>query len=347
MGRPRLPLTAEQESEILKKYQDGVAKNAICKEYGFSSTVVDRLLKEAGIKRRDVHEANTVKIPPENEIVVLDNYLKKKMGLQTAGAEFGYPQSTVESILKRNHVKKREYVEAKQLLRRYSCDDDFFKNQCPDMAYVLGFIAADGNISKKENGVFINLAAMDGEILERMAISMKLTRPISYYTKKQTGQELCKLSVFSHEWKHDLAKYGITSAKTFTLQPPLLLSKKYYADYIRGYFDADGSVFARHNKKFHDRAGVKIAGASKVMMEWIRDTLANQYNVYTPTFRVQYVSDGKTAMYEYGLSNKAMTQRFYDVIYGNHPNLYLMRKFEKFTSLLEETPRDSGPKVLG
>ena len=237
MGRARIFTDIEKEN-ILKDYSEGKSLAELMREYHCGREVLVRLLDENGVQRRNIHNKYIGIVPEENKQKVIDNYLFKKQGLQTAGKEFGYNQGMVESILKEAGIKKRTYTEAKQEGRKYSCND---KEQNSNMAYVLGFIAADGSIAKKENAIHINLSAIDGEILERIKLITESTRPIKYYTKNSTGQELVKFSVWSHEWKKDLEIYGITPAKTFTLKPPTFLNKKYAKDYIRGYFDADGS----------------------------------------------------------------------------------------------------------
>jgi hypothetical protein len=336
----KITFSEEEVNDIISEYMNGKSKRKIAIEKQVSQGIIDRTLRENDIEIRGVSVTNSKEIPLENESVVIDNYLNKNMGLQTAGKEFGYSQKVVETILKRNNIKKRTYVEAKQIQRKYSCNDEFFKTPSHDMAYVLGFLAADGSISKKENGIFINLNQKDAEILEKIKIATKSTRPINYYIKKSTEQNLCKFSVWSHEWKHDLAKYGVTPNKTFTLQPPTLLPSEFHIDYIRGYFDADGSVCIRHNRVIEDKPMVKIDGASKAMMDWISETLSKEYSIYTSAYYTKQLTDSNTIMYSYNIYRFDMVQKFYNEIYKNNPFLYLQRKRDKFTSLLS-TPRDS------
>lgn len=338
MGRARI-FTNEEKEKILKDYSEGKSLAELMREYHCGREVLIRFLDENGIQRRNTHNRNIALIPEENKQKVIDNYLFKKQGLQTAGKEFGYNQGMVESILKEAGIKKRTYTESKQEGRKYSCNDNFFKEQNSNMAYVLGFIAADGSIAKKENAIHINLSAIDGEILERIKTVTESTRPVKYYTKNTTGQELVKFSVWSHEWKKDLEIYGITPAKTFTLQPPTFLNKKYCKDYIRGYFDADGSVWPKKMENGTYIPNVKICGASKDMMQWIRDILANEYGIVCNL--VKYNIPNGTVMYDINITSYEKLNRFYDLLYKDNPELYLLRKKEKFDSLIKNIPRDS------
>ena len=345
MGRPyKIVFSEEETQEIIQKYQNGIAKNALAKEKNVSVSVINRILVENDIDIRGIAEANGKEIPIEHEHIVISNYLDKKQGLSSAGKEFGYSQKVVETILKRNGIKKRSYEESKQQQRRYQCNDEFFKTPSSNMAYILGFMAADGSIAKKENGIFINLNAIDGEILEKIRIITESTRPISYYIKNTTQQHLCKFSVWSAEWKRDLAKYNIVPAKTFILKPPTLLPSKYYKDFIRGYFDADGCVMIRKNKIAKNKPLIKIDGASKAMMDWIRDILANQYHIYTPSYHTKVCSDAGTIMYSYAINAYDMIEKFYHLMYDDNPELFLKRKKDKFDSLLN-TPRDSSSSI--
>ena len=97
------------------------------------------------------------------------NYIEKKQGLCTAGKEYGISQHMMEKILKKYGITKRTYTEAKQEGRKYPCNDNFFKIQNADMGYILGFIAADGYISSKENCISIEIQEQDKDILFQIA----------------------------------------------------------------------------------------------------------------------------------------------------------------------------------
>ena len=210
------------------------------------------------------------------------NYVVNKQGLGTAGKEFGISQYMMEKILKKYQIPKRTYTEAKQVGRKFPCNDNFFKIQSADMAYILGFLAADGYVSKNENCISMELQAKDKEILDRIAKVTKITRPITVQQRKN-GNYTATLRNWSFEWKKDLSHYGIVNKKTFILSPPELLNSKYYIDYIRGYFDGDGSlsITPAVNGKgtTYNKYSFEIVGASKREMDWIYKTLVVNYGI--------------------------------------------------------------------
>ena len=263
------------------------------------------------------------------------NYVELHQGLQTAGKQFGISQFMMEKILKEYGIKKRTYTEAKQIGRKYTCDDNYFKNQNNEMAYILGLIASDGSISKKENLVAIQLQEEDKYILEKIREITKTQRPLEEYIRRETGHKIYSFRNWSSEWKKDLAHYGIFPQKTFTLQPPLFLNKKYNIDYIRGYFDGDGSIYRIESQ---NRVFFEITGASKIMIDWIYDQLTNQYHIYTNKKTQETLANG-TVMYKIKIGDKTELKKLYNLLY-DEKNFYLKRKKEKFENLLN-IPRDS------
>lgn len=268
---------------------------------------------------------------------VIDNYVIKKQSLATCGKEFGLSQKVVETLLKDNHINKRTYTEARQEGRKYSCNDNFFKYQNSDMAYILGLIASDGNVAKKENLVTIELLTKDKEILEKIREKTKSTREIKDYVKSTTGQETSKFCVWSKNWKDDLGKYGIFPNKTFTLTPPLFLDNKFFIDYLRGYFDGDGTIYKR---KYGN--AFEIVGASKPVILWMISQLANVYGIcanFTSTITLS-----GTVMYKLNVEKADMLKRLYNLLYDTEDCLYLKRKKENFNSLVNIS-RDSNTSV--
>lgn len=278
------------------------------------------------------------KISQEIAQQVIERY-NNGLGLATAGKPWGYSQRVVETLLKINNIKKRNYVESKQISRLYSVNDNFFKEQNSEMAYILGFLAADGNISKVGNEIRIQLHKQDTELLEQIKEKIQSTRPLKYYINN-SGSETVTLVIFSSEWKKDLYKYNITPQKTHTLQQPTNLSEKYFMDYIRGFFDGDGCIYYEEKNPKH--CSWAIAGASKNIINWIANILINNYSLRTTKGVTERISSNNTPLYTisfYGYNN---IEKIYKALYYNGC-LCLNRKKKKFEVILDNIPRDSTP----
>lgn len=281
----------------------------------------------------------TLEISKEIEEKVIKNYLDNKLSLVNSGKEFGLTQKVVERILRDYGVKKRTYSEAKQLSRKYSCDDNYFKQQNHNMAYILGLLASDGSISKKENLISIVLKSEDSELLKKIAIETKVSRPLDNFFGNNTQNYYTSFRNWSKTWKDDLQHYGIVPQKTFTLTPPDLLLPEYRIDYIRGYFDGDGSIYSVESQ---NRVFFEVTGASKPLIDWIRNELLNNYHILLNK-ESKEIKDNGTIMYKIKIGSKEELIKLYNLFYSND-SLYLERKKKQFELLLN-IPRDSNSSI--
>lgn len=324
----KINFTEQQINYIITQYLNKKSKNKIAKEFQVNPSVINRILLENKINIR------SKKIPPRKQVSeeiqqkIIDNYIQGK-GLIAAGKSFGCSQKVVETILKNHGIKKRTYEESKQAQRIYSLNDDFFKIQTPDMAYILGFIAADGCVSAKENSLSIQLQKQDTELLEKIKDIVQSTRPLDFYTTHQ-GRDTVKFQVWSAAWKKDLMVYNIVPNKTFTLKPPTFLKRSLYKDYIRGYFDGDGCIYYRNND--YAQCNWEIVGASKEMIIWIREFLATEYGIVNNKILTSTLDSG-VIMYKTTYGGKEKISKIYNALY--YPNcLTLQRKKEKIETIL-------------
>lgn len=327
----RIEFEPEQIQEIIEKYINGVTKTALSKEYNVSNTVINRIFAENGISSRSVSEANSKQVPEEIAEKVIYNYCVLKKGLIPSGAPFGLQQYMVEKVLKEYGIQKRTYVESKDLLRKYEVKDDYFKTQSHNMAYILGLIASDGNIAKKENCIRIQLADYDKEILDKVNEELGNTRPVKVHPRSDSDHDTADLRVFSSTMKKDLAHYNIVPNKTETLKPPYFLQKEFIISYIRGYFDGDGSVSEAGTNR--NVLNFSICGASKEVLEWMRSYFAEEYAIINNGLYKDTLPSGKPFWRLSYYSDKA--KKIYSLLYNNN-GLYMARKYERFTQLVNK-----------
>ena len=244
----------------------------------------------------------------------------------------------VKDTLKKYGIHIRSYGEAaalsnKNRIKYPNKDVDFFKKESSDMAWILGFLASDGTIGKNSNQIKISLSIKDKEILEQIKKVIKLDEPIKEYTTN-TGYDACTLQWTCEEHKKDLAQYFIVPAKTFILKPPYKLSRKYWIDYIRGYFDGDGSVNLIKNGNGRGNGNLRwqICGAQREVLEWIINFLYEEYNI--PKVSILVRQTGQHPLYYFQYSSTS-TRQIYNILYT--PNsLFLKRKKDKYEEILQK-----------
>jgi len=141
---------------------------------------------------------------------------------------------------------------------KYKIDYNFFKKWTPKMAYVIGFIFADGSLEDAPyiRGKYIRIANTDLFIIQKIKKVIKSGHTI---VRRQydhpNRKDLFLLRIGSHKIYNDLLKFGLCPRKSLIIKFPKM-PKKYFLYFLRGYFDGDGSIMSR------GKYGVKIAFTS-------------------------------------------------------------------------------------
>lgn len=156
-----------------------------------------------------------------------------------------YPVGGADKVQEKLPNRNRKAIQsmaAKHKINQWTYDENFFESiDCPEKAYWLGFIWADGYITKTKS-FGIELAIKDKEHLEKLQKDLKSNTRIKERNKESFGKEnsSCILEFRNLKMVSDLQNIGLVSNKTYNLPIPKI-SEKYYRDFIRGFFDGDGT----------------------------------------------------------------------------------------------------------
>ncbi len=134
---------------------------------------------------------------------------------------------------------------------------DFFKTWNAEMAYVLGYFAADGSMIRNRRGAcFIEFESIDSLLIRRVRSALVSTHHIGVRRRNESNKnQHCtyRLQVGSIEMYADLVKLGFTSRKSLSMRFPRV-PDDYLEHFVRGYFDGDGNVyFKQHTVKARKR----------------------------------------------------------------------------------------------
>ena len=150
----------------------------------------------------------------------------------------------------------------------------------PELAYAVGLITTDGNLSK--DGRHIAMRSSDYDQLENFRKSLKLSNKIGApkisgpYTKK-----ICyRLQFGDVEFYRWLLHVGLFPAKTYTIGP-LQIPDEFFRDFLRGHLDGDGTIVGyqdaynafKNAKYVYTRLFVRFISASRTHMEWIQSNI--------------------------------------------------------------------------
>jgi hypothetical protein len=192
----------------------------------------------------------------------------------------------------------------------------------PELAYACGLIATDGSLSK--DGRHINLTSKDVEQLETFKRCIGINNKIAW---KSSGsyRNSCTYVQFGdvvlYKW---LISIGITPKKTFTIGV-VNIPDNYFADYLRGEFDGDGSTHAYWDTRWHSSVSLYLTFvcASKKHLRWLRGGIKRMFK-----------ADGLIRCYTnhvpYLLFAKTEARKVFEAMYYSDAIPFLKRKKDKF-----------------
>lgn len=191
----------------------------------------------------------------------------------------------------------------------------FDKIDNSEKAYWLGFLYADGAVSKDRNTVELSLKASDIEHLRKF-------RDFLGFDKNKTifcDDVRCRLQFSNKHTKYCLCKLGCLPQKSLILTFPSeqQVSNKFIKDFIRGYIDGDGSIMLNTAKTCGrlNILGTKAFLESLVsIMGWKRNSIQKRGNIFSIEWCGYYVL------------------KYLEEIYSQS-DVYLDRKYQKFLQI--------------
>ena len=196
---------------------------------------------------------------------------------------------------------------------------NFEKIDTEEKAYWLGFLYADGNVSKSEDKIELSLAEVDLKHIQKFKEFMGIENKICY----REQQKAYRISFRSQSCKQDLIDKGCVPAKSLILKFPNeeQVPKELIRHFIRGYFDGDG-WFTNTEKCFQTGIiGTKefIEGTFKYLEENNIKTTCKIFN--------------KGNVFKYNLNSYYDVKKFLNWIYKDS-NIYLDRKYEHYLDFI-------------
>lgn len=334
-------MTQQEIQLIITDYENGTVFDELCKKYHHKYQTIRKILIDNNIHIRNKseagHKATKYDVPQDIQIKIIQNY-NNGMGLIASGTEFGIGYYKVKKILEDHNIhirNKREGIQARNVaLRKYHFNENYFKNINANVAYVLGFLAADGSISLNSNCIKITLAEKDSELLEKIKKEFEYDGVIKHKTTND-GFDIATLEVNSAIYKEDLKRYNIVPNKTFSFSISENIPKQYWIDFIRGYWDGDGTICTAGKNAIRS----SLCGANKQTLEQIVEFLETYYDI--PKVSIQ-MAMRKNPLYYIQYSSNS-TKKLFEAFYYSDNILFLERKYKKFCELCIDNkyPRDS------
>jgi len=255
--------------------------------------------------------------------------------------------TTVQSWMKKLDIPRRSHSEGgiiSKSNRRHHWNEGFFDTLTPDVAYVIGFIIADGwlstnqyranyniSISQKEKGILSTIAEAAGCDPQQVA-------PMG-------GSYVLRMwSAHAKETLIDI--YGIPAGRTksYVSRIPRVILKddNNLPHFIRGYFDGDGTV---------GFASFGFTSGSSILLNQVSDVLVTKCDIF-PDESAKWQLGGyekkdgsRSGAYRSVWYSIISCRAFAQYIYGHNldvwgSSLFLERKRKTFQQLFFEPWRE-------
>lgn len=226
-------------------------------------------------------------------------------------------------------------------MSKYYYNEDYFKKiDTSEKAYWLGFLYADGCITRfyrneklKSMSLELTLQDEDCEHLIKFRDALESNVPIQHKIIKNKYKS-DRIVINCTNMCRDLINLGCTPTKSLTLEFPNnnILPDEYLGDFIRGYFDGDGGVSytegmyynRARNKEYKQYNYVCYFCGNKQFLTKLK------YILERNNIKVSDLKEDKRSnainIYIYGSQNIEVFKNF---IYKNN-SVNLSRKYDKF-----------------
>lgn len=123
---------------------------------------------------------------------------------------------------------------------------DTFNTWSRDMAYLLGFLMADGYVFTNGRGSsYFCFCSTDKDIVEKIRNILNSNHKIGIRArssgKNSNQKDFYVLQIGSKDVVKKLKKFGIIQNKSLVINFPKV-PREFFGDFVRGYFDGDGGV---------------------------------------------------------------------------------------------------------
>jgi hypothetical protein len=151
-----------------------------------------------------------------------------------------------------------------------------FKEQ--DLWYLVGLIATDGNLSS--DGRHINVTSKHLDFLATLKGALRLENVIGTKSSGSRKDRKYYQIQFSNRNFYDfLLSVGLTPKKSLTLGP-LKVPNAWFADFLRGVIDGDGSIRRWiHPSNGAEQWSLRVYSGSSTFMRWLESSIERRFLV--------------------------------------------------------------------
>lgn len=208
----------------------------------------------------------------------------------------------------------------------------------PELAYAIGLIASDGNLSS--DGRHIIFTSKDIEQTKTFANCLGIKNKIGFKSSGYGRDKIYSVIQFGdinfYRW---LQSIGLSPKKSKTLGS-LIIPDHLFFDFLRGLFDGDGCIYSYWDKRWHSSFMfyLSFASASDEFLVWLKLKLTIFLNIKG---RITEGTRAKNLIFA-----KRDSLKIIDKMYYNASVPKLDRKYQKILKILETEREHSSESTV-
>lgn len=218
--------------EILADYKKGMTMTAIALKFEVDRHTINKELKKRGYETKKNISRDTSK-----DAIIEELYIDCNLSIQSIATQLNVSTNLVWLSL-----VERGLNDSNRLSCKYEYNDVFDGVNNEEEAYWLGFLYADGYISKDGTKCELTLKESDREHVERFNSFIRKGGEVSL---KNVNGNLNYRCIFSNKQIVErLISLGCHNNKTFSIKFPTaeIVPSHLMRHFIRGFFEADGCI---------------------------------------------------------------------------------------------------------
>lgn len=217
---------------------------------------------------------------------------------------------------------------------KYFVNEKFFDGWSEGMAYVLGYLYADGSLEDSPyiRGKYVRVTSTDRDRIEIVRSLLKSEHTIVRKIQDARRKPRFLLRIGNSRLFDALIKIGVTPRKSLTMEFPVV-PNLYFGSFLRGYFDGDGCA---HIDVVHGKPKRLLSiftSGSKIFLEALHKRLSDEISI---TGNGLYPHGSTAGAYQLRYSTRD-SLRLFNLMYprGLYKKLRLQRKYDIFIQYLE------------
>lgn len=332
MGHHNRKLSESDKSLIIEMCLQGASTPQMAKRFGVSTAACWHVIKRAGMTlARKHHKVRMTKLSTEDHERIIE---LARGGAKTCeiAPQFGVSVQYINGILKRFGVKPIGS-------RRYSLNHHFFDSiDTEGKAWLLGFLSADGYVSKNGSVSFV-LNRKDRQILFSIRDMLGSNSLVVDIDRERDGVQTfaSRLIVTSRKMADRLRELSITHNKSWTLKPwngPDDLMRHYW----RGCVDGDGHIGTKKTTSsgFGTGWSVSFVGNNEMVAAFAK-FVENTTSIVASTRTARPTKDGKHLFCSVVYCGLRKTQEIASLLY-NGSTIHLERK-KALAEIVQNPPK--------